>query len=441
MLTEKITIQYNKDFKSLSGKYKWIVFILYYILFSGVIYKIIHIPTSIALALISAGDILPLLVWIIYNPTFKLYTIRNWIKSADLWIIAFLIILLLFSSDIRKGSNITTSIIHFGALIRYIPLSILVADACSSTKYARKMIKQLNAITTIILLTSWLSVISGQYGEFLLPVLPENNTSLRELQNGYHSGIFVNTIDLGFLLDILFAFKIFQRKCVGFKTILILFIFIVPTYYTGSAASSGIIILIYLYWIYSNYPNFFKVASIPLIGLFIALILSYSDEIIIIYEVAKLSRLGVITIILPYFLKEFSIDTFLGIGTNIDIIYIKVNSYPEKVHILEHMYELGGFGDVYWVALIIYHGVIGFLLFVFLLYAVYKCVKSNEYKTNILNYKCLINTLFGSMIILGFFNQVLVVKSYSLIFWTLIGFIYSQRKKIDNYSGIIVYEK
>lgn len=410
-------------------------------MFSGVFYKIIHVPTSIALTLISIGDIFPLTVWLIYNPTFKVHSIRNWIKTTDLWIIAFLIVLLLFSSDIRKGSDIIASIIHFGALIRYIPLCILVAEACASTKYAQKLIKQLNAITSVILLTSWLSVLSGPYAEFLLPVLPENNTSLRELQNGYHSGIFVNTIDLGFLLDILFAFKIFQRKCVGFKTIVLLFIFIVPTYYTGSAASSGIMILIYLYWIYSNYPNFFKVASIPLIGLLIVLIISYRDEIIIIYEVAKLSRLGVITIILPYFIKEFSTDTLFGIGTNLDIIYEKVNSYPEKVHILEHMYELGGFGDVYWVALIIYHGVIGFLLFAFLLYAVYKSIKRSEYKTNIFNYKCLINTLFGSMIILGFFNQVLVVKSYSLIFWILIGFIYSQRKNNVNYSDIIVYGK
>lgn len=181
----------------------------------------------------------------------------------------------------------------------------------------------------------------------------------------------------------------------------------------------------YLKYANSKYFNLIFISSSAIATIAIA---THIEEIILIYDVAKLSRLGILTITLPNFISELSVDTFFGIGTNIDIIYAKVNSYPEKVHILEYMYELGGFADVYWFALIIYHGIIGFIFLFVLFYKIFHALLFNTKNKKI---KTIINSIWITSLLLGFFNQILVVKQFTIFFWIIIGIIYA--KEHHNY--------
>lgn len=405
----------------LSIKYWIIILELNVVIFGGVILKLLHVPNGLGLNVLSFFDYLPLIAWLILNPRFNSKS-DNILKNFKLWIIIGIIFITTCTMDVIHHSSLISTIGHIGVLIRYIPLSLLIIDIGCDQRLLNNLINSINRITTILLILSYLSIILGQKASLMLPIMSASNTAERGLLGGEISGIFAHTIDLSFCLLILYIFVIFQSKFGIKKLLFYTILYGIPIYYTGSVASLAMLCLLFIYYLKQinlKYFYFIIVTSIT-VGIFI--ISKYWIEIKVIYEVAKLSRLGILTIILPNFITELSIDTFLGIGTNIDVIFEKVNSYPEKVHILEYMYDLGGFADVYWFALIIYHGIIGFAL---LFYAFYKLFNSLLRSTNIKKLKVFINSLWITILLLGFFNQVLAVKPFAIFLWIFIGIIYS----------------
>lgn len=410
-------------------KYKFIIFELYVVIFGGIILKLIHIPNQIGLTILSCFDSLPLLVWLLLNPRFKSQS-NIVLNKFSIWLIIGSVMIPTFVIDYIHNTSITSSLGHFGALIRYIPLCLMTIDIGTNNEYIEKLIKKIKIIAIILIIISYLCIILGEKAFYLLPILPSSNTASRSIIEGEISGIFPNTIDLSFCLIILYIFTIYTCKINLRNLILFSIIFSIPIYYTGSIASFAIICLLFLYYLkYTNSKYFYLIFIISSAIATIA-IATHIEEIILIYDVAKLSRLGILTITLPNFISELSVDTFFGIGTNIDIIYAKVNSYPEKVHILEYMYELGGFADVYWFALIIYHGIIGFIFLFILFYKIFHALLLNTKNKKI---KTIINSIWITILLLGFFNQILVVKQFTIFFWIIIGIIYA--KEYYNYSN------
>lgn len=409
--------------RSVQLQNKVIICFLYLIIFEGIILKP-FVSRDIGLLIITITDFLPLFYWILTIPVFQYQKRNRFINSLDFWSLWIVLIILLAIGDLRHSSGISNSIKHVGALIRFIPLAFLIIETKKYECLNKKIIHHIDIISRIVIITSWISILLGHKASILLPILPVNNTALRELKEGWHSGIFSNTIDLGFILAIFYAYWVFHKQVTPKKIILLTVLIGFPAYKTGSVASLGIIGLIFLYRISYKKKHLKRWIIVILSTSILGIIFVLRDYITYMINYAMQSRLGVITRTLPSFLKEHSMDTFFGVGTDMDVIYEKVNSYPEKVHILENMKELGGFADVYWVALLIYHGVIGFLIIVGLLYMCYHTLNKAKYNNDLILYKGLVRSLFLMVIILGFFNQILAVKTFALFFWTLLGIAY-----------------
>lgn len=407
-------------------KYGCIICFSYFFIFGGLILRLLKVPVDVGLNIISISDIIPLFMWLILNPKFKINSFF-FINSFSFWCIWVVISIFLLFADFRHHSGITNSLIHLGALIRYIPVAFMTVEVCKSLpRYASKLLHQLEVLSLIVVILGWISIILGEQADVLFPIMPEVNTAVRELKLGWHSAIFPNTIDLGFILNIFFLIWIYRQHLSKLKFISLSIIFAFPIYMTGSIAAFAMFCIVLICNIASRKRTLgvFLVVSLGFILSF--LIFLYWDILVAVVENAQLSRLGILLNTLPDFISELSLDSFLGTGTGVDAVYNKVNSYNNKVFILQHMENLAGFGDVYWVALLVYHGILGCLLIYTIYYLIYKTLIRLEFQDNYYNYKAIVNWIFISIICLGVFNQVLTVRAFSYVFWILMAIIYSK---------------
>lgn len=138
---------------------------------------------------------------------------------------------------------------------------------------------------------------------------------------------------------------------------------------------------------------------------------------------------GILSMTAPDFIKEFSFDTFWGVGNDSDIVLSKINSYPDKVHMLYWMDNIDAFGDVYWVALLVYHGLIGFVLIGLVFYKMYVSIIRYDLNYGEFNLKRIVEWSYIAIVLLGFMNQVLVVKTFAVTFWILMAVVYVRVSK------------
>lgn len=404
---------------------------LYVLLFGGWFLKVIGLPTNLTLIIVKAIDFFPILYWIILNPVFLLTFKTSSFKSLKFWLLWLVVlVLLLLTSWFHQRQAISLSLVQWGALVRYIPLACIVLMIQKHKDYWSHFLYHLRLILTILLILFGAILIGGEgVMYFFLPAMAENATGLRESLLGNYSVIFANTIDYAFLMTLLYTFFVNNAKLNNFKRVIFTLLLLYPIFRTGSAIS--VIVFLLIAWI-SLTRNVLKVRYF-FIGICVLVLTylgyQYRTEVKEVIEVAQLSRLGMLLQTLPDFLKEMNWDTFWGVGCDGYVVLDKVNSYDEPVLMLLYANpgDISMFGDVYWVALIVYHGLIGFLLIVILYYLVYRSVAVVKYADSDFYYKSIVNCLFMAIFIFGFLNQILVVKTFCSVFWLLMGFIYSKR--------------
>ena len=154
----------------------------------------------------------------------------------------------------------------------------------------------------------------------------------------------------------------------------------------------------------------------------------YWDLVMLVIENAMLSRLGILTLTAPDFLSELSIDTFWGIGNDAYVVLDKVNGYKEQVWMLYYAKDgnISAFGDVYWVALLVFHGLIGLGIIIYIYYSLYKSTSGKKYIDSKFDYDRIIKWFFFSIVIFAFLNQVVVVKTFALVFWIFLAIVYNK---------------
>jgi hypothetical protein len=298
--------------------------------------------------------------------------------------------------------------------------------------------RQIEILAYILLAAAFLSIIGGTRGSsFFLPALPAMATGRREILDGYISPFFANTIDYAFFLLIAYAIIVFKKGLHFGVKLLLSVLFLVSIIYSGSVASIGAFLIILYFAVAHNRPTVKYAAWLSAIVAGAFLFYYFHDAIIAKVENMKLSRLGMIMQTLPDFIGEFSRDTFFGTGCKASAVLDKVNSYPDPVHMLYYYREISAFGDVFWVAMTVYHGLIGLGMVTLLYWLTFAGAAKGEYADDDYNYRLVMISVYLCILWLGLFNQVLAVRPFSMIFWLFAAFAYTKKlnfNKIDQHE-------
>ena len=356
--------------------YRLLIGYIYVMLFAGVVFKYIGISNELGFILLTTFDVLPLIMWFLSNPSFRINTKEMFVDTLQFWILCICILALLLLSNARHNGSIGGCLAHYGALVRYIPLACSIVSINKNININDAIIKHLKIVTIILLLVGYICIALGEKAEILL-------------------------------LTILFFFPVFK---------------------TGSATATVAFVIIALFkltqkkyiirWI-------FIFIVVLILGFLIIQYWYFVDEII---ENTKLSRLGMLTLTGPDFISEFSIDTFWGVGCDGYVVLDKVNSYQDTVLMLAASEDgdISALGDVYWIALLVYHGIVGLMLIIYLYYNLFKTTANKRYSDSKFDYSCIVKWLFFLIIFISFANQIVVVKTFAVFFWIFLAIVHNK---------------
>ena len=419
--------------------YRLLITYIYIVLFGGFGLKLIGFPTDIGLALISFLDIIPLIVWIISNPVFRIKEKRFFVDTLNFWLVWIFILLLLIAVTFSKGGSSIPVLVHWGAMIRYIPLAMIVISLNKRIDVNKRIINHIKIISVIILVICYICYAIGpERALFFLPLLPENATGERETLVGNFSAIFANTVDLGFLLVSFYIIYIYKFGLSKTKEYFLTIIYLIAVFKTGSAIATAVFIFIAFFRLTQQLKNFRYVIIALVVTLFSYLGYTYWDLVMLVVDNTRLSRLGMLTLTGPDFISEFSLDTFFGVGLDGNVVFNKVNSYAEDVHMLEKSSPssiTSVMGDVYWIALLVYQGLVGLCLIVFLYYNLFKETANKLYIDNNYDYSQIIKWFNFCLFIFAFLNQIIVIKTFSIVFWIFLAVTYTKIKVDENTSN------
>nr|WP_319267516.1 hypothetical protein [uncultured Draconibacterium sp.] len=132
---------------------------------------------------------------------------------------------------------------------------------------------------------------------------------------------------------------------------------------------------------------------------------------------ARVARVGIfrtVPLLFDASLKEILIG-FSYNGEELSKFLLKY--YSTLPHVLRNNVVVG-LEDVYWIAFLYYHGIIGLTLFVVFLYSLYKKAYKKLKNNSTVSFS--IRFLFIAVLLSGFVNQSLYIKSFSFYFWLYI---------------------
>lgn len=406
--------------------YRLLIGYIYVMLFAGVVFKYIGIPNELGFILLAAFDVLPLIMWALSNPSFRINTKEIFVDTLRFWVLCICIFALLLLSNVRHNGSIGGCLTHYGALVRYIPLACSVVSINKSININDAIIKHLKIVTIVLLLIGYICIALGEKAEILLPILPETATGLRETQNGSYAGIFANTVDFAFVLLILYTIFVYRARS---RILLLTILFFFPVFKTGSATATVAFVIIVFFKLTQNNHIIRWIFMFIIVLILGFLVIQYwwvVDEII---ENTKLSRLGMLTLTGPDFISEFSLDTFWGVGCDGYVVLDKVNSYQDTVLMLAASEDgdISALGDVYWIALLVYHGIVGLMLIIYIYYNLFKATINKRYSDSKFDYSRIVKWLFFLIVFISFANQIIVVKTFAVFFWIFLAIVYNKK--------------
>jgi len=265
-------------------------------------------------------------------------------------------------------------------------------------------------------------------------------------------GTMGDTISFGYLMLVGFIISLFSRKDSASIYFSKLSFFLVLIYLTGSRAVTLVAVLVALFYYLSRgdiAQKTIRALSWFLIvycasGLFLifasTLLFGQSNESFFYIltpgyiELAMNQRLGIVFYILPFSLLKtnalfgFGPDKYhfaeLVASANTDLSAVLLRVLP---NVLE---------DVYWIALVVYYGLIGVSLWIFFLRKIYLRIEREPHPSCVTrhNISSAAIYLLASSVLLCFFNQAYEARSFSFYLWLLIGLALVQRRQAERHS-------
>ena len=418
---------------------RYIIVYSYIIIFSGWIFNLLHIPAEIAKMIMQVMDFIPFLFLpVLFKLRRSFLVLPN---TTVFWGIIFLFLFHSLFTTIMHGGNIVAACVHFGAMFRYAPLAAVLSRINLTDSDINTFLRYFKILSVILVGIGFVELIGGpSVSQYFMPITDEvssiNNimdeSSEINLIGGTLFGIFPNTVDYSFFLFI--SYIIISNISKLSNKFLVGLVYAVIIFFTGSKATLLIFLLVISIQL-SRYR--FWVASFWLFIFVSGAILIYKFWELFYWTVfidSQSSRLGYIIFTLPDFLSEFSFDTFFGVSPDKELVWAKINSYanaPKMTWGIDHMTS---FEDEFYVALPVYYGILGFGLILLFFVGLYKSLMGSKWKSDILKYGIIIKSLFVCLLIAPLFNQIIIIKPFSLFFWIIVGLITSQKgNAIKNY--------
>ena len=390
----------------------------YIILFGGWILNLFNIPSNTGLYFLQSLDYLPFLILPFVFKAKRNYSFLP--NSISFWAIIIIFIIISGFTTIYHQGNILACISHFGAMFRYTPLALYIYLIKPSTSNLNNYYLHLKIITIILLLIGYSEIIGGEsIKRIFLPISNTYSSSANLVESSDISGVFPNTIDYAYFLVI--CYIIISNKLHIKNRSTLFLVFLIPIFYSGSKAA----LIIFLLCISYQYTFTKAIRNIILftISIFTIIILYNFWELFYwtVFIDSQASRLGYIIFTFPSFINELSLDTIFGVSPDKTLVFHKINSYPNAPMMTWDIDHMASFEDEFYVALPIFYGVLGFAVIVYLFYSMYRTLINAEWNNNNFNYRIIVKSLFTILIIAPLFNQIIIIKPFSLIFWCFIG--------------------
>ena len=405
-----------------------LVLYMYIILFGLWIFPFVIKDNNTVYALLNVIEVIPLVCFVICL-LFKRKALVSkvyrdiFVTSKRFWKIIFAFLILVFISVIVNAADVVSCITHFVVLTRFIPFAYFVILFGSSNT----ILKHIKIISFILLIIGVIEIVLGPscYSWFL-PATQANSSSLNVELDGYSIfGIFPNTVDYAYLLLAFFALHYSYRFNSLFKKIFLLVLYSALIYCTGSKGALLTLVLIFLLAVQRN--MILKV-SFLIMGILISSYFVYVNFELFywtVFENSMYSRGGLLLVTLPNFLSEFSLNTFIGVTSDYQLAFDKISSLPNPLLWIQDVEGMTSFEDCFYVALIIYYGVIGFGILVYLFVKLYNFLMRQKFVSGNWDYKFVVRSLFLCLLVLPLFGQILIIRTFSFVFWTLMAIVYS----------------
>lgn len=408
---------------------KIIIFYIYLVLFSSWILNLIHFPVEIGLLVLQFLDFIPLLYFVFC------FKVRNSFRilphTTVFWYILFAFIFLGLFTTLLHGGSLGALIAKMGVILRFMPFAAIIPVMKPGEDDVKLFITHLKIISLILVGIGMVEIIGGieVYGYFA-PLARENSTTMGMLARetaGDIFGIFSNTIDYAYFLIISYVI-LSATSYVKVAPVLLWSVFFVLIYFSGSKAAVIIFLFITsLYLAKSRYKRWmFGFWGVVLL---VSGMLIYQYWELFYWTVfidSQASRLGILMFTFPEFLSELSLDTFIGVSPDPGICYDKINSYSQVPMMLWGRDSMHTFDDEFYVAVTMYYGIIGLFFLLTLFIGMYRSLTKADYKNNIFEYKQMVKAAYVCLLIAPLFNQIIITKPFSLLFWVMIGMVCSQ---------------
>jgi hypothetical protein len=375
-------------------------------------------------------------------------------KKTDFYLLLFLIVAII--SIPLNQANVFVSLANIKALLRYVFLIYLILMIKPSEKDVITFWKAIKIGIAVQILIGIMQYIGGypirdflaarnttaDIGGFFM-----NFTGDRFADRNDLFGTMGNTINYGmFLIVGMIYWMVGKNKSIvkywaGVSILLLLI------YLTGSR--STIITGLFVLWLHQFYIHFLQGIKISIVGIIILpliiiayfaitqLILNDNNDFLYMFtnsyiKEAMRQRLGIVVHILPEYFSN--IGAYLGYSADKEVFVSFVSQNMPMVPDMLIKVLPGVLEDVYWVALLFYYGVIGFLLFFLFYFSILKMnifIYKNRYPS-IVNKLALMNILLLlACLPLNMFNQAFEVRQFSFYIWVSVGLALSLMKQND----------
>lgn len=412
---------------------RFVIVYSYIVIFAGWILNIFHFPPDMAKSVIIALDLIPFLLFAFFfrlRP--RLLVLPD---TVQFWRIVLLFFLCSLFTTMMHGGNVGEACKHFGLMFRYTPLASMLLFAKSSHRDLKTFIMHFTIISSILVGIGFIELIGGPgVAQYFMPITQEfsyintifDETKEMDLVGGFVFGIFPNTVDYSFFL--LLSYIFLSNSQIKINRVFLALIYVIVIFFTGSKATLLIFILAVSLQLSKN-----KVWIKAFWGvvLLVGGILLYEFWEIFYWTVfidSQSSRLGYIMFTLPDFLSEFSFDTFFGVSPDKQLAWGKINSYANAPMMTWNIEHMTSFEDEFYVALPVYYGMLGFLLLAVFYFKLYKALICLQFPDNLMRYQTIINSLFLCLLVAPLFNQITILRPFSLFFWIILGIIASRKQ-------------
>ena len=364
-------------------------------------------------------------------------------RAADICLVLFVVSS--FVSVVLQGGNYLTAVLNLKALLRYVLLVFVLLNVRVEREDVYTFFRFIYISLGIQFLVSAIQLVAPyEIDAFFLPRVEDTevagtqfqSTAIKEVERGYTSGTMTNTISYGGFLLVGLATYVTQftenRRLVAYWGMVLVTLFL-----AFMSGSRGVTIAVVLLVMADHYLKG-QTQKVAWMGLFVLPLLvpllafagvdltdNYFFEIFsgTYVDKAMEQRLGIVVLVLPHFLAGLgAMDILFGLSADRAILDQFVSDMFDIPALL--VQKIATIEDVYWVALLIYYGVIGFALLAGFFGSVFGHVRtvlrtaSGVLETRVARIAVL---LFVVAIPLNFLAQFLETRQFSFYFWLFIG--------------------